>query len=156
MGDLARLARSGDYPAGRELIRRAIDECEHREDLRDPVLSEWLKDFLSGAISNPRQSLKRLIAPREEPRRVKEPSESVSARPLSQEAYGRVRRALKTGVPRKRVFNDVARELNALGYRNPRNEPLRASSIERQYYDMRRRKNGGTAAARRRREKVSR
>lgn len=59
---------------------------------------------------------------------------------LSQEAYYRVRRAVEAGRPLKRAFSDVARELNALGYRNANQALLRASSIERRYYEINRTK----------------
>jgi len=67
---------------------------------------------------------------------------------LSQEAYRRVQDALDAGAPRKRIFSDVARELDALGYRNSRNQPLRAASIERAYYQVRRKRNGVASAQR--------
>ena len=58
-------------------------------------------------------------------------------RPLTEEAYRRVNAALEAGQPRKRAYSNVAHELNALGYRSRRNLPLRATSIEKLYYEAR-------------------
>lgn len=68
-------------------------------------------------------------------------SQNAHAPSLSQEAYLRVHNALISGAPRKKVFSDVAREMNALGYRNRKNARLRATSIERLYYEVRRKKS---------------
>lgn len=137
---LAELARRGSLDAGRELIRRAIAECDRSEELRDPDLSEWLKDFLSGAFTHPRRSVGQLLGTPGNHLHQERAAESTRSRFFGQEIYSRVRAALKAGRPRKRAFNDVARDLNALGYRNSKNEQLRAASIERQYYEVRRRK----------------
>jgi hypothetical protein len=54
---------------------------------------------------------------------------------LEQEACRRVREALKAGAARKKAFIDVARAMNALGYRNLKGSALRAASIENLYYN---------------------
>ena len=43
---LAELARGGNLSAARELVRRAIAQCDQEPELYGPALSEWLKDFL--------------------------------------------------------------------------------------------------------------
>jgi hypothetical protein len=80
------------------------------------------------------------MAPRAKQMRPASEVELVYSLSLSQEAYYRVRKAIEAGRPLKRAFNDVARELNALGYRNANQAPLRASSIERRYYAVHRAK----------------
>jgi hypothetical protein len=137
---LAALARSGSLSAARELVRRAIAQCDQEPELRSAALSEWLKEFLGRAVRNPRQQVGQLMAPRSKPLRPANDVELVYSLSLSQEAYYRVRKAIEAGRPLKRAFNDVARELNALGYRNANQAPLRASSIERRYYEVHRTK----------------
>jgi len=137
---LAALARSGSLSAARELVRRAIAQCDQEPELYGPALSEWLKEFLDKAARNPRQPVGQLMAPRARQMRPVSDVELVYSLSLSQEAYYRVRQAIEAGRPLKRAFNDVARELNALGYRNANQAPLRASSIERRYYAVHRTK----------------
>jgi hypothetical protein len=137
---LADLARSGNLSAARELVRRAIAQCDHEPELYGPALAEWLKDFLDRAVRNPRQPVGQVMAPRTKQLRPSNEVELVYSLSLSQEAYYRVRKAVDGGRPLKRAFGDVARELNALGYRNANQAPLRASSIERRYYDVHRTK----------------
>lgn len=137
---LAELARSGNLSAARELVRRAIAQCDHEPELYGPALSDWLKGFLDRAVRNPRQPVGQLMAPRTRQLRPSNEVELVYSLSLSQEAYYRVRKAVDAGRPLKRAFSDVARELNALGYRNANQAPLRASSIERRYYDIHRTK----------------
>lgn len=139
---LAELARNGSLAAGRELIHRALTQWDRatsqRPDLLEPALYHWLKGFLSSAAENPRQSIGELIAPRETHPRPISHAELMHALSLSQEAYFRVQKAVDDGRSLTTVFNAVAEELNALGYRNAKNAPLRASSIRRRYYEVRR------------------
>ena len=137
---LAELARNGSLSAVRELVRRAIAQCDQEPELHGTALSEWLKEFLGKAVSNPRQQVGHLMAPRSKQIRPSNDVELVYSLSLSQEAYYRVRKAIEAGRPLKRAFNDVARELNAIGYRNANQAPLRASSIERRYYEVHRTK----------------
>ena len=137
---LAELARNGSLSAARELVRRAIAQCDQEPELHGTALSEWLKEFLGKAVSNPRQQVGHLMAPRSKQIRPSNDVELVYSLSLSQEAYYRVRKAIEAGRPLKRAFNDVARELNAIGYRNANQAPLRASSIERRYYEVHRTK----------------
>lgn len=137
---LAELARSGNLSAARELVRRAIAQCDHGPEPYGPALSEWLKGFLDRAVRNPRQPVGQLMAPRTKQLRPSNEVELVYSLSLSQEAYYRVRKAVEAGRPLKRAFSDVARELNALGFRNANQALLRASSIERRYYDVHRTK----------------
>ena len=137
---LAELARGGNLSAARELVRRAIAQCDQEPELYGPALSEWLKDFLDRVVRNPRQPVGQLMAPRAKQLRPTSEVELVYALSLSQEAYYRVRKAIEAGRPLKRAFNDVARELNALGYRNANQALLRASSIERRYYEVHRKR----------------
>src|SRR5688500_17483633 len=137
---LAELARGGNLSAARELVRRAIAQCDQEPELYGPALSEWLKDFLDRVVRNPRQPVGQLMAPRAKQLRPTSEVELVYSLSLSQEAYYRVRKAIEAGRPLKRAVNDVARELNALGYRNANQAPLRASSIERRYYAVHRAK----------------
>jgi hypothetical protein len=137
---LAELARRGSLSAARELMRRAIAQCDQEPELYGAALSEWLKEFLGKAARNPRQPVGQLMAPRAKQIRPASEVELVYSLSLSQEAYYRVRKAIEAGRPLKRAFNDVARELNALGYRNANQAPLRASSIERRYYAVHRAK----------------
>ena len=127
---------------GYELVRRAIAQCDHEPELYGPALSEWLKGFLDRAVKNPRQPVGQLMAPRTKQLRPSNEVELVYSLSLSQEAYYRVRKAIEAGRSLKRAFNDVARELNALGYRNANQAPLRAASIERRYYEVHRTKRG--------------
>ena len=137
---LAELARSGSLSAARELVRRAIAQCDQEPELYGAALTEWLKEFLGKAARNPRQQVGQLLAPRTKQLRPSNDVELVYSLSLSQEAYYRVRKAIEAGRPLKRAFNDVARELNALGYRNANQAPLRAASIERRYYEVHRTK----------------
>jgi hypothetical protein len=137
---LAELARSGSLSAARELVRRAIAQCDQEPELYGAALAEWLKEFLGKAARNPRQQVGQLLAPRTKQLRPSSDIELVYSLSLSQEAYYRVRKAIEAGRPLKRAFNDVARELNALGYRNANQAPLRAASIERRYYEVHRAK----------------
>lgn len=137
---LAELARSGNLSAARELARRAIARCDHEPELYGPALTEWLKAFLDRAVRNPRQPVGQLMAPRAKQLHPANEVELVYSLSLSQEAYYRVRKAVEVGRPLKRAFGDVARELNTLGYRNANQSPLRASSIERRYYELHRTK----------------
>lgn len=134
---LAKSAKRGNVAAGCELLRRAVFQLSQPEDLRDPDLSLWVADFLAAALQQPSQTVSQLMAPRKKDLRGTRPT-TPQTQPLSQEVFFRVRKALATGMPRKKVFSDVAEELNALGYRNPKNERLRANSIERAYYAARR------------------
>ena len=127
------MAEGGNVAAGCELLRRAVVQL----NLRDPALSVWVTNFLTAALRQPRRTVKQLIAPRT--RDLDHPTPQT--RPLSQEVVLRVRAELKAGTPRKKVFSDVAKQLDALGYRNAKNERLRANSIERQYYTARRNAN---------------
>ena len=96
---------------------------------------------ISGHVArNPRQRVGQLLAPRTKQLRPSSDVELIYSLSLSQEAYFRVRKAIAAGRPLKRAFNDVARELNALGYGNANQAPLRASSIERRYYEVHRTK----------------
>ena len=90
-----------------------------------------MTDFLTAALRQPRRTVRQLIAPRTEDLRR---SSLPQTRSLSHEVFLRVRQELKAGTPRKKVFSDVAKQLDALGYRNSKNERLRANSIEHQYY----------------------
>jgi hypothetical protein len=139
---LAELARSGSLSAARELVRRAIAQCDHEPDLYGAALTKWVKEFLGKAARNPRQPVGQLMAPppTEKQLRPTNDVELVYSLSLSQETYYRVRKAVEAGRPLKRAFNDVARELNTLGYRNANQAPLRASSIERRYYAVHRTK----------------
>lgn len=137
---LAALARHGSLSAARELVRRAIAQCDQEPELYGATLAGWLKEFLGKAARNPRQPVGQLMAPRAKQMRPASEVELVYSLSLSQEAYYRVRKAIEAGRPLKRAFNDVARELNALGYRNANQAPLRASSIERRYYAVHRAK----------------
>jgi hypothetical protein len=137
---LTELARSGNLSAARELVRRAIAQCDHEPELYGPALTDWLKGFLDRAVRNPRQPVGQLLAPRTKQLRPTNEVELLYSLSLSQEAYYRVRKAIEAGKPLKRAFNDVARELNALGYRNANQAQLRASSIERRYYEVHRTK----------------
>jgi hypothetical protein len=137
---LTELARNGSLSAARELVRRAIARCDQEPELYGAALAEWLKEFLGRAARNPRQQVGQLMAPRTRQPRPASEVELVYSLSLSQEAYYRVRKAIEEGRPLKRAFNDVARELNALGYRNANQAPLRASSIERRYYAVHRTK----------------
>ncbi|MGH9239235.1 MAG: hypothetical protein ACRD3G_14435 [Vicinamibacterales bacterium] len=137
---LADLARNGSLSAARELVRRAIAQCDQEPELYGAALTEWLKEFLGKAARNPRQQVGQLLAPRTKQLRPSSDVELVYSLSLSQEAYYRVRKAIEAGRPLKRAFNDVARELNALGYRNANQAPLRAASIERRYYEVHRAK----------------
>lgn len=136
---LAGLARRGSLSAARELVRRAIAHCDQEPELHGP-LTGWLKEFLGRAASHPRQPVGQLMAPKAKQLRPASHVELVYSLSLSQEVYYRVRTAIDAGRPLKRAFNDVARELNALGYRNTNQALLRASSIERRYYAVRRTK----------------
>lgn len=137
---LADRARNGSLSAARELVRRAIAQCDQEPELYGAALTEWLKEFLGKAAKNPRQQVGQLLAPRTKQLRPSSDVELVYSLSLSQEAYYRVRKAIEAGRPLKRAFNDVARELNALGYRNANQAPLRAASIERRYYEVHRAK----------------
>jgi hypothetical protein len=137
---LAELARGGNLSAARELVRRAIAQCHQDPELYGPALSEWLTDFLDRVVRNPRQPVGQLMAPRAKQLRPTTDVELAYSLSLSQEVYYRVRQAIDAGRPLKRAFNDVARELNALGYRNANQALLRASSIERRYYEVHRTK----------------
>jgi hypothetical protein len=140
---LAELARSGSLSAARELVRRAIAQCDHDPDLYGAALTQWVKEFLGKAARNPRQPVGQLMAPpppREKQLRPTNDVELVYSLSLSQETYYRVRKAVEAGRPLKRAFSDVAKELNVLGYRNANQAPLRASSIERRYYAVHRTK----------------
>ncbi len=142
---LAEFARRGSLAAGRELIRRATIQvelaCSHRPDLIEPDLADWLRTLLGKASKNPRQPIGQLIAPRsvrtERPRPTTH-AELLYDLSLTQEAYIRVRRAVDAGAQLKAVFDTIAEELSALGYRNSKNEPLRGSSIRDRYYAVRR------------------
>lgn len=145
---LVEFARQGSLAAGRELIRRATTRLErvfrNHPSLIEPVLGEWVQDFLGEAIKHSRQPVGQLIAPRPQGRTRLRPhshAELVQALALTQEAYVRVRHALDAGAPLNSVFTRVAGELNELGYRNSNNGPLKASSIRDRYYNVRREEN---------------
>lgn len=135
---LRELAGNGSLAAGRELIRLAILQCEQTStehpDLLEPTLCDWLKDVLSTASGNPRVPIGHVLAPPGERLRPRSDAELVHAISLEQEAYYRVQQALDDGVPLKAALPAVARELNALGYRNSNNRPLGPSSIRDRYY----------------------
>jgi hypothetical protein len=140
---LTELAEHGSLAAGRELIQRAIDQwgraSSERPDLLEPALHNWLTRFLCSAAENPRQSIGDLMAPpREAHQRPISHAELILALSLNQEAYYRVQKAVDEGAPLATVCDAVAGELNALGYRNANNAPLRASAIRRRYYEVRR------------------
>jgi hypothetical protein len=103
-------------------------------DLLAPDLCDWLKDILTKASRNPRQSIGHVVAPPRERLRPKTDAELVHAMSLEQEAYYRVRKAVDGGVPLKTILPVVAEELNALGYRNSNNQLLQASTIRHRYY----------------------
>ena len=144
IGRLRELARRGSLAAGRELLLRAITQCERASNLQpgllDPYLCEWLTDVLRKVASNPRQSIGHLIAPARERLRPSSHAELVRAMSLDQEAYYRVRKAVDEGIPLKTVLPAVAAELNALGYRTSNNEPLQAATIRYRYYAVSQRK----------------
>jgi hypothetical protein len=121
-------------------MRRAISQSERassrRPDLIEPALCEWLKDVLGAAFENPRQPIGELIAPPQRGIRGFSHAELVYALSLSQEIEFRVRKRADAGMPLRQVFAAVAEELNALGYRNANNEPLRASSVQRRFYEV--------------------
>lgn len=146
---LKELAQNGSLAAGRELMQRAISQSErassHRPDLIEPALCEWLKNVLGAAFENPRQSIGELIAPPHRGLRGFSHAELVYALTLSQEIYFRVSKATEAGMPLKEVFPVVAEELNALGYRNANNGPLRASSVQRRFYEVSRGKQDRSA-----------
>jgi hypothetical protein len=137
---LKALAQSGSLAAGRELMRRAISQSEraanHRPDLIEPGLCEWLKDFLDAAFENPRQSVGELIAPPHRRLRALSHPELVHDMSLTQEVHDRVRMQVDAGVPLKEVFPAVAEELNALGYRNSYDRLLTWSAIRRRFYEV--------------------
>jgi len=141
IGRLEELARTGSVAAGRELMHRVITQSERASgrypDVFEPVLHRWLRDVLTKAIENPRQSIGQLMAPRDpRPRHPASHAELILALSLSQEAYFRVRKAVDAGAQLNPTFAAVADELNALGYRNSSNGLLRASSIRRRYYEV--------------------
>ena len=145
---LVEFARQGSLAAGRELIRRATTRLErvfrHDPSLIEPVLGEWVQDFLGEAIKHTRQPVGQLIAPRPQGRTRLRPhshAELVQALSLTQESYIRVRHALDAGAPLNSAFARVAGELNELGYRNSNDGPLKASSIRDRYYKVRRQEN---------------
>jgi len=121
-------------------MRRAITQSERaasrHPDLIEPALCEWLKQVLGAAFENPRQPIGELIAPPQRGVRAFSHAELVYALSLSQEIDFRVRKAAAAGMPLRQVFAAVAEELNALGYRNANKEPLRASSVQRRFYEV--------------------
>ena len=137
---LKALAQGGSLAAGRELMRRAISQSEraanHRPDLIEPGLCEWLKDFLEEAFENPRQPVGELIAPPQRRPRALSHTELVQSLSLTQEVHYRVRKQAEAGVPLKEVFPAVAEELNALGYRNANDRLLTWSAIRRRFYEV--------------------
>lgn len=137
---LRALAQSGSIAAGRELMRRAIAQSEraanHRPDLIEPGLCEWLKEFLDAAFENPRQSVGELIAPPQGRLRALSHPELVQTLALTQEVHDRVRIQVDAGVPLREAFPAVAEELNALGYRNANDQLLTWSAIRRRFYEV--------------------
>ena len=137
---LKAMAQSGSLAAGRELMRRAISQSEraanHRPDLIEPGLCEWLKEFLDAAFANPRQPVGELIAPPQRRPRPLTHAELVEAMSLTQEVHNRVSKQVDAGVPMKEVFVAVAEELNALGYRNAHDRLLTWSAIRRRFYEV--------------------
>jgi hypothetical protein len=136
---LKAMAQRGSIAAGRELMRRAIRQSElaanHRPDLIEPGLCEWLKEFLDAAFENPRQSVGELIAPPQRRPRPLTHAELLEAMSLTQEVRYRVRKQAEAGVPLKEVFPAVAEELNALGYRNAHDRLLTWSAVRRRFYE---------------------
>ena len=137
---LKALAQGGSIAAGRELMRRAITQSEraanHRPDLIEPGLCEWLKEFLDAAFENPRQSIGELIAPPQRRPRALSHAELVEDLSLKQEVHYRVSQQIDAGVPLKEVFPAVAEELNALGYRNAHDRLLTWSAVRRRFYEV--------------------
>ena len=137
---LKALAQGGSLAAGRELMRRAISQSEraanHRPDLIEPGLCEWLKEFLDAAFENPRQPVGELIAPPQRRPRAQTHAELVQAMSLTQEVRYRVRKQAEAGVPLRDVFPAVAEELNALGYRNAHDRLLTWSAVRRRFYEV--------------------
>ena len=138
IGRLRELARGGSLAAGRELIRLAIVQGEQASsahpDLLEPAVWDWLKNILTKASRNPRQSVGHVIAPPGERLRPQSEAELIHAMSLDQEAHYRVRKAVEDGESLKSALATVAEELNALGYRNSNNQPLQPSSIRDRYY----------------------
>ena len=149
---LRELAGNGSLAASRELIRLALIQCEQAStqhpSLLEPALYDWLKEVLSTASRNPRQPIGHVLAPPGERLRPRSEAELVHALSLEQEAYYRVRKALDEGTPLKTALTSVARELNALGYRNSSNRPLRPSSIRDRYYAVGRMIRRGSRSSR--------
>jgi hypothetical protein len=135
---LRELARGGSLAAGRELIRLAIIQGEQAStqhpQLLEPALWDWVKNVLTQASRNPRQSIGQVLAPPGQHLRPRSEAELIHAMSLEQEAYHRVRKALDEGVPLKDALPVIANELNALGYRSSNNRPLQPSSIRDRYY----------------------
>jgi len=75
-------------------------------------------------------------------------AELVHAMSLAEEAYLRVQQGVDDGLPLRSVLNAVTNELNALGYRNRRNEPLTVTLVRERYYRVR--QSRGRAVWRRR------
>jgi hypothetical protein len=147
IGRLTELADSGSLSAGRELLHRVIRQCERasgqRPELLDPALCRWLKDFLGRAANNTRDPVGDLIAAsrpqhgRGRRIRPRTHAELVHDMSLAQEAYVRVKQGIDAGAFVKTVCESVANELNALGYRSARKEPLTWSFVRARYYEVR-------------------
>ena len=155
---LVALAATGSLAAARELMHRVLRHCEHtsrvRPDLFQPALLLWLKPFFNRVVDDPRRPAVDLMAgPRPQHgtgKRVTPMShaELVHAMSLAEEAYLRVQQGVDDGLPLRSVLNAVTNELNALGYRNRRNEPLTVTLVRERYYRVR--QSRGRAVWRRR------
>jgi hypothetical protein len=141
---LTELAERGSLSAGRELIHRTIHQCQRASrqhpELLDPALCLWLKQFLGRAGKNTRETVGDLIAPARAPRgsgqRPKSHAELIHDMSLAEEAYSRVKKTVDAGLSLKTAFVTVAEELNALGFRNSRNEPVAWHVIRGRYYEV--------------------
>ena len=139
-------------------MNRIVHQCERTSrlhpDLLEPALCRWLKLFISKAVTDPRQRVGDLIAgsrPTHGSGKRLTPAshaELVHAMSLAEEAHTRVQQGVDTGLPLQSVLIAVTDELNRLGYRNRRNEPLTWSLVRDRYYRVRQMK--GRAVWRRR------
>ena len=147
IGHLEELAANGSLAAARELMNRLVHQCEQtsrlRPDLIEPTLSKWLKRFIDKVVDDPRQPVGDLMAgarPTHGSGKRLSPfshAELVQAMSLAEEAYVRVQQGLDNGQPLKSVLIGVTNELNGLGYRNRRNEPLTWHLVRDRYYRVR-------------------
>ena len=157
IGRLTELADNGSLSAGRELLHHVIRQCERasgqRPELLDPALCRWLKDFLGRAANNTRDPVGDLIAAgrpqhgRGRRIRPRSHAELVHDMSLAQEAYVRVQQGIDAGAFLKNVCVSVADELNALGYRSAKKEPLTWSFVRARYYEVRGKRELGRPSA---------